>query len=320
MKHKLWVFISICLFICSICLYICLDTVREYYNGTDISLYPVKNTDRVYKKEKTWLISYGSDGVGPAGIHVQNESNLMMSASMYQVFDVMIPYQFHNIEPEYYEKHKEILSQKRGAGYWLWKPYLILKTLEMMPENDVLVWLDSSVVLGEGIYEVLKLVEKDDIILFYHHKNRGYTKKILVDKIFNGDKTFLDKAQFAGGYIFLRNNPKTRKFVEEWLHYSEDPELFTDIPSIDEYPDFKDHRHDQSILTAVYYQHGLLAKYASDYIPNAFLATGRKDQCSMTYLTFHKEPEQDYWSQLKAKIIDKLLGCQKLNPNGYGKW
>ena len=47
--------------------------------------------------------------------------------------------------PEFWNNHSEfILANKRGYGYWLWKPYLIMKTLEQMNDNDILVYADCG--------------------------------------------------------------------------------------------------------------------------------------------------------------------------------
>lgn len=47
-------------------------------------------------------------------------------------FDKIILYLPTDIDKKFYEKNKNILSQKRSGGYWLWKPYFIVKTLEKM--------------------------------------------------------------------------------------------------------------------------------------------------------------------------------------------
>ena len=59
-------------------------------------------------------------------------------------FDVSIPYKFSDIDPDFANKNSWILSLPRGAGYWLWKPYLILKTLNTMSESDWLMYTDSG--------------------------------------------------------------------------------------------------------------------------------------------------------------------------------
>ncbi len=41
----------------------------------------------------------------------------------------IISYGDKDLDLEFREKHKSLLSFNRGYGYWIWKPYLILKTL-----------------------------------------------------------------------------------------------------------------------------------------------------------------------------------------------
>jgi hypothetical protein len=287
--------------------------LKDYRESTDISFYPVKNPNKTYSPHKTWLISYASDGV-----FIQNQNNLNMSASMYQAFDVVISYQPHHIDPEYFKKHRKILSQPRGVGYWLWKPYIILKTLEMMPENDVLFYADRSAVFREDIYKVLDQAKKHDITLFSgFHNVRRYTKKIVIDKIMNGNESVRDKAQLEGAFLLLRNNFKTREFIKEWQKYCEDLDLLTDVLSENEYPDFIDHRHDQAILTALYYkspEQYNLYDY-KDRIKAVFLTRRNVGQtnCSLLSVTFNKLIGNSSWLQKSKYFVGlrkKLIGCQ----------
>src|SRR5208282_2331127 len=54
--------------------------------------------------------------------------------------DFILNYRKSHIDKEFFEKNKHILSQKKGDGYWLWKPYFILKTLENAPENSTVIY------------------------------------------------------------------------------------------------------------------------------------------------------------------------------------
>ena len=302
MPKKYWIYLSAFLLFCLIIL-------KYHYNGTDISLYPLKNSNKSYQSEKIWLISYANKGV-----HIQNQSNLTMSASMYQAFDVIIPYQPRHIEPAYFELHKNILSQNRGGGYWLWKPYFILKTLKMMAENDILLYIDSSAVFRDKIYDLLELAKEKNIILFPNfHSNRGMVKKIVIDKIANGDELYLDKVQLDGSIILLRNTAKTRELVEEWLKLCEDPELLTDLPSKNEYPDFKDHRHDQAILSILYHKNPQ-SYFLYDNYParmEAAIITRRKNQCSMIPITYGNKTKFNRLDALKYRLVFWLIGCQR---------
>lgn len=301
------------LIILSIFLSICLIIVKYYYFGTDISLYPVKNSNRPYSTEKIWLISYANEG-----IHIQNQNNLIQSAALYQAFDVIIPYQPKHIEPKYFEEHKNILSQKRGGGYWLWKPYFILKTLNMMDENDILLYVDSSGVFRDGIYQLLELAKENNITVFPNfHNNRGMIKKHVIDVLANGDESILDKVQLDGSIILLRNTLDTRNIIAQWLAYCQSPDLLTDSINGDEYSDYSDHRHDQAILSVMYHKNpekfNLYEAYPARM--KSFIVTRRKNDCSMIPITFGNKTKFDWWEGLKYRSLIWLIGCQRFKGN-----
>ncbi|ETO03755.1 hypothetical protein RFI_33647 [Reticulomyxa filosa] len=56
-------------------------------------------------------------------------------------FDVCIPYNMSFMSTDFVVAHQDILQNRRGAGYWLWKPYIIFHTLlndKLMQDGDIL--------------------------------------------------------------------------------------------------------------------------------------------------------------------------------------
>ena len=52
--------------------------------------------------------------------------------------------------------------------------------------------------------------------------------------------------------MFVRNTKNSRSFLAKWRTLCENERAITDIPSVDEYTFFLDHRHDQAILSLLY--------------------------------------------------------------------
>jgi hypothetical protein len=85
--------------------------------------------------------------------------------------------------PKFVNRNKSILQQKRGAGYWLWKPYIIFQELYLARDGDIILYSDASVNFIANISHLIKLTEKQDIIAFrligwkvivtFHHKSTG---------------------------------------------------------------------------------------------------------------------------------------------------
>ena len=64
-----------------------------------------------------------------------------------ELFDEIIAITEKNLQEkeEFWLKHKNFIEKhKRGYGYWLWKPYIIMQQLENMGEGDVLFYADAG--------------------------------------------------------------------------------------------------------------------------------------------------------------------------------
>lgn len=84
------------------------------------------------------LINYANDAF--------RESQTLNSVTGKEVglFDEVISYSPKDIELNFFERNNKILSQKRGNGYWLWKPYFIKKSLEILNFDDFIFYCDSG--------------------------------------------------------------------------------------------------------------------------------------------------------------------------------
>jgi len=168
-------------------------------------------------------------------------------------FDEVISYSFNDIDSEFLEKNKHILSQSRGAGYWIWKPYFISKTLERMNEGDLLVYSDSGSIYQGSIQPLIDSIKNDPHgVLSFELKGlieKDYTKKDSFVLMGLDDPKYTDTSQREATYIWLIKNDFTVKLINEYLEYAENENIITDLPNVtgDNYSTFKDHRHDQSI-------------------------------------------------------------------------
>jgi hypothetical protein len=171
------------------------------------------------------------------------------------LFDEVISYSPKNIDRNFMSKNKHILQCSRGNGYWLWKPYFIKKTLEQLNEGDFLFYCDSGAYFIKPITSLidLSLDTNQDIIVFdLQLKESVYTKRdafILMDC---DTPKYSESNQRLGSFSLWRKTKNSMKFLEEYLAYAQDDRIITDLENqcgAPNYPSFKDHRHDQSILS-----------------------------------------------------------------------
>ena len=77
----------------------------------------------------------------------------------------------NDISMDFVNKNKNILSCQRGGGYWLWKPYIIHKTLTQINDNDIVFYIDSSYYFIEDNIENIFLdYMKNNNILVWKNK------------------------------------------------------------------------------------------------------------------------------------------------------
>jgi len=201
-------------------------------------------------KPKVYLMSYANKKF------VKNQKRLNESAKAYGIKNI-ISYTDQNLKrTKFYSNYKNILDQPRGAGYWLWKPFFIYKTMNNLNEGDILIYSDSGAVFINSPKSLLKIALKEKALLFTNNEpNIKWNKRKCLDNMGCNSDKYLYAPQVSAGFQVYVNTYKTRKFVKEWLYYCCVDGLIDDTPSNsgehEEYAAYKEHRHDQSILTNI---------------------------------------------------------------------
>lgn len=168
-------------------------------------------------------------------------------------FDAVIQYKRENIDDKFLTKNNSILSQRRGAGYWLWKPYFILKTLERLDDGDILFYADAGTEFVRSADPLFARIEKEPMgiaafQLTGGHKEGEYTRKSVIEALGLDPAVVRTTDQIMASFVIARKCESSIKVVKKWLESCEDPDLILDKDrDPDEFPEFKDHRHDQSL-------------------------------------------------------------------------
>ncbi len=201
-----------------------------------------------------------------------------------------------HIDPAFVERNRFILDQPRGAGYWLWKPWAIWTLLrDHLKDGDVLFYCDSGAHFVHRADPVIDLCrERRDlpILLFTlqdEFKNRGWTKRDCFHFMRLDRPEYTDATQILASFIVCERTPETIAFVSEWLRFAQDERILTDAPNEcgkPNYPEFRDHRHDQSILSLLARRRGVstipdISQWGDDRrpaaIPRILLHTRQRD-------------------------------------------
>jgi len=206
---------------------------------------------------KKYLVSYATPD------HRKNQRRLNESALNFGIDNAM-PYSSKNLkETLFYQENKATLTQKRGSGYWLWKPYVILTHLEKIHNNDLLIYSDVGIEIIKNISPLVDLcISQGGILLFRNHENlnRTWTKRDCFVSMECDEEKYHNSEQTTASFQIYVKNSWSLSFLKEYLHYCQMGDVITDSPNtlgMDNFSDFIDHRHDQSVLSLLAVKHDI---------------------------------------------------------------
>ena len=243
---------------------------QNYYPINKCRLFRNKNQNRVF-------VTYGG---GTEGFQKARQ-RLVDQAMKTSIFTRAIGYYPDMIkdDKEFKYVYNNVMKiYTRGNGYYIWKPYIIMKELNKTKDGDLIVYADSGCKFNmkhkrkwlKTLYD-MKCNHKKDIIL---QKQFGYGLNVSmwcrVDSInyyglYNEmnntiDNGLINYGMHVGGILWMYNTPKVREFINKWywdMYYNYETLLIdakykTILPNM---PDFQGHRHDQCILTIIGYKY-----------------------------------------------------------------
>jgi hypothetical protein len=177
----------------------------------------------------------------------------LSAAKFFGNFDKIIGYTPQDLDEEFLRKNERVMSTPRGAGLWLWKPYLILKTLEEANDGDFVFYLDSGLFMTKKIDLLIGSLEKSDqdIMPFQtYYPEKQWTKKSLFEKMECDEEKYFESNQLMSTICLIRNSQFSRKFFSDFLFHASDYDSICDAEKNEIQADvFIEHRHDQSIYS-----------------------------------------------------------------------
>jgi len=179
-------------------------------------------------------------------------------------FDETYHYKLTDIQ-DFKKQNISLWRDSKGDGYWSWKPYIIHKHLlkNKNIKNNIIVYCDTRFNIVDNISDLIKQYFLEDDNYLFATKNHHFSvhsrhKEVMWSKGDAFKATTIDmnnmlyEEQIWAGFLCFRNNEKSLKIVKEWLSLSQNEQIISDAESIEKnHPTFKEHRHDQSILSLV---------------------------------------------------------------------
>lgn len=209
----------------------------------DLSLTPVQPSC----SEAVHLVSYAD---GPE-IFKKNQ-NFQAFSAINRGVDHIHMYRRKDLDADFYARNKLTLDQPRGAGWWLWKPYVILQTLKNIPENAVVIYLDTGFSLVGHVQPLVDAVKHQDIGIIVHDDLGTMVQSVVQPQTLKGmncvDAGCLTAPHIWAGIMVIKNTPHARAFIQKWVESCEKPDWLIQNPQQIQ------HNADEAILSVLCHQ------------------------------------------------------------------
>lgn len=149
-----------------------------------------------------------------------------------------------------------LFSYKRGGGYWLWKPWVVLQALSRAKEDDIIVYSDCGNTVYpdiKGWHKFFKYLNNNNAVFFYNGgRMYKWARKTIFDYFPQIKK---NNYQIISNFFLIKKSAE--KVIYMWYDIMKNhPELVMDVDRINmehENKGFIEHRHDQAVLSAIAY-------------------------------------------------------------------
>ena len=185
-------------------------------------------------------------------------------AELFNCFDSITAASTSDLDTEFLERHLSFMEHnRRGYGFWIWKPQIVLQTLRKMNDDDILVYADSGCNMnyhGKQRFmeyiDIAKNKSKTGIVCFQMppHLEKSYTKRA----IFNFLKAheYENYFQIHATSFIIRKNSNSMNLVTDWSNMSQLYQYIDEHDRQQQIPEFIDFRHDQSIWSILNRKYG----------------------------------------------------------------
>lgn len=153
-----------------------------------------------------------------------------------------------------------IMGQARGAGYWLWKPFIIEETLNKLPDGAIVLYTDCAVTFTADPKALFDLAEQHELVFFSQNwMQKFWTKRDCFIELDADSEEYWNLDQLTATFQLYKNGDRARRFIAELKTAMLNERALTDLANQHGQPDlegYRAHRHDQSILTILAHRAG----------------------------------------------------------------
>lgn len=215
--------------------------------------------------QQKWFITFG----GPSENYHNAVKRICREATEIKEFDHIIGYTERDLmdDTSFWNRHRQFIESNtdNGYGYWIWKSYVTKKTLNLMNDNDILVYADAGCKINPNgnhrLKEYVDIVNQSNFGNFSfqmaEHLEKKWTKMDIIH-YFNADETnIIETGQLVGGVYVLRKCNHTVELIDKWYDGCCQYHLIDNSSgNTPNHLSFCNHRNDQSIFSVLRKKYG----------------------------------------------------------------
>lgn len=278
---------------------------------------------------KKLFLSFASKDMASALLRIEKQATAM------GIYDQILVWNQSNLDDGFIRRFQDKLnSNVRGFGYWSWKPQVILQALSKMNDGDILQYTDAGCHLNpNGINRLNEYFDiaantKNGILAFQGRPPIDspllYDGRELPDltehKWLKGDlfdyfnvRNLIEVTAtptIGAGIIFIKKCDVSISIIQSWLDVFESNfSLADDSPSRSaNFPEFIEHRHDQSIFSILCKINQVQTLSAYEYwYPQ--INSMKPDWHALAKLPIHakRDKGKGFFKLFFQRLFDKLL-------------
>lgn len=214
-----------------------------------------KQLDAYISTRKTFFATYGNDR------YIKTRARIANEAKISKYFDEVRVFTPDHLPTSFRRHFRDVLPRGRGGGYWVWKYIVVRRMMKRMNWGDFLVYMDADCTVNPSArgrfdeYRLLANVSRTGILsISYGDPERWWTTDRLFEEMgLRNKESFELSNHLISGILLFQKTKEVMNMLRMWksVIYS-DPLISTDDYNAQTTRrDFREHRHDQSILSLV---------------------------------------------------------------------
>jgi hypothetical protein len=226
-----------------------MELYGKWYNET-IQQNTVLKTD-----SKIYALSFGGGGAK----YCDAVHRISRELTQINLFDKIFTYTDQDLQNDgdFWKKHGGFIKNNtRGYGFWLWKPYIILKIMQTMNNNDILIYLDAGCVVennsitNECFNELIDKCKQHEIVYTSSYcLEKSWCKMDLFNQFNMVNNDIMNSIQHQATFLIIKKSELMMNLIEDWYNNSQNYYNIDEISILKNYILFEEHRHDQSVLS-----------------------------------------------------------------------